>query len=202
MSVYYYNGAKILAPFTVISNEPMYDADSVSLRKQRASQDVQRWEIEFKTILETDDQATALVNSVVDRDTSTTMVMPQLPGPDSTFNVNVETVSINSTGNVGDSTVELNETGISGTLPKGYFVKFSNHDKLYLVTADFAFSGAGTGNLSIYPSLRSEVTNLDSVKLGSLAVFSYYRDISNLNGITFTDGVLSEQGSVRLVEAL
>ena len=41
---YYYKGAKILAPLTIKSNEPIYDTDTISLAKQRASQGAQRWE--------------------------------------------------------------------------------------------------------------------------------------------------------------
>ena len=44
---YYYEGYEILAPLTIASNEPMFDSDTVSLRKQRASQSAQRWELSF-----------------------------------------------------------------------------------------------------------------------------------------------------------
>ena len=57
MSVYYYNGAQILAPFTITSNEPMFDMTTISLKTQRASQGAQRWELSFDIIAENSNQA-------------------------------------------------------------------------------------------------------------------------------------------------
>ena len=72
---YYYEGYEILAPLTIASNEPMFDADTVSLRKQRASQNAQRWELSFGIL--TADPADALL-SIVGFDIAKTMTMPQL----------------------------------------------------------------------------------------------------------------------------
>ena len=56
--------------------------------------------------------------------------------------------------------------------------------------------------VKIYPSLRSAVTTSDTMKTGSAVFFNYYRDVSNLRGLTFTDGILSSVGTVNLVEAI
>jgi hypothetical protein len=72
---YYYEGYEILAPLTITSNEPMFDSDTVSLRKQRASQNAQRWELSFGIL--TKNPADALL-SIVDFDIAKTMTMPQL----------------------------------------------------------------------------------------------------------------------------
>ena len=79
MATYYFDGAKILAPFTVRSNEPMFDVDTVSLKKQRASQNVQRWELSFNILTTKETEVDSLVNTVQNMDTTSTMVMPQLP---------------------------------------------------------------------------------------------------------------------------
>ena len=86
-----------------------------------------------------------------------------------------------------------------GVISKGSFIKFSNHAKIYMVTADVA---AGTVPVSIYPTLRSAVAITDTFKTGASATLTYYRDVSNLRGLTFTDGILSSTGTVNLVEGL
>jgi hypothetical protein len=105
---YYYEGYQILAPLTIASNEPMFDADTVSLRKQRSSQNAQRWELSFSIL--TQDPADALA-SIVDFDVAKTMTMPQL-------------------NDVNDKLTTVN-------YPKGAFVTGSNN-KVYMVKSDAA----------------------------------------------------------------
>ncbi len=81
-----------------------------------------------------------------------------------TFNVVLPEISSktgNATGTVrstaihaiGVTTVSID--GLSGVLKTGDVVKFANHAKVYMITAD----RSGTGNLSIEPSLQSAVAN-------------------------------------------
>jgi hypothetical protein len=76
---YYFKGAQILAPYTIVSNQPIYETESVSLAKQRASQGVQRWEISFDTLATADNEADLLLGVIENLATADTMVMPQLP---------------------------------------------------------------------------------------------------------------------------
>ena len=75
MKKYQFEGYDIAAPISINSNEPMFDADSISLKKQRSSQGVQRWELSFGVT--TNDPA-SLLTSIVDFDTIKTMPMIQL----------------------------------------------------------------------------------------------------------------------------
>jgi len=192
---YYFKGAKILAPLSITSNEPVYDVDTVSLSKQRASQGAQRWELAFNTTTSDATEADMLVGVIDSITSAETMVMPQLP---SVARLNTAGVSlvINANASGGASSVTVVSDGI---ISKGSFIKFSNHDKVYLVTADVA---AGTVPVSIYPSLRSAVTTAHTMNTGASVSLRYYRDVSNLRGLTFTDGILSSTGTVNLVEAL
>ena len=45
---YTFQGQDIVAPFRLSSNEPVFSADSVSLKVRRVKQGAQRWEIEFE----------------------------------------------------------------------------------------------------------------------------------------------------------
>ena len=192
---YYFKGAKILAPFSITSNDPVFDVDTVSLGKQRVSQGAQRWELSFSTVTSGTTEADMLVGVISGLDASDTMVMPQLPSANR-LNTAGPSLVISAGAAAGSSTVTVVSDGV---LSKGSFIKFSNHDKVYMVTADVA---AGTVPVSIYPSLRTALTVSDVVNTGTSVLISYYRDISNLRGLTFTDGILSSTGTVNLVEAL
>ena len=192
---YYFKGAKILAPFSITSNDPVFDVDTVSLGKQRVSQGAQRWELSFSTITSGTTEADMLVGVISGLDASDTMVMPQLPSADR-LNTAGTSLVISAGAAAGSSTVTVVSDGV---ISKGSFIKFSNHDKIYMVTADVA---AGTVPVSIYPSLRTAVTVSDVMNTGASVSIRYYRDISNLRGLTFTDGILSSTGTVNLVEAL
>ena len=69
-----------------------------------------------------------------------------------------------------------------------------------MVTAEYG----GSGSISIYPSLRYPLTNgvtflyRDSDNI----TFTAFRNIENVQAITFTDGILSESGTITLIEAL
>ena len=46
----------------------------------------------------------------------------------------------------------------SGTLKKGDLIKFSNHDKVYMLTEDVNFDGSTVDQLSFYPPLTTALT--------------------------------------------
>jgi len=220
MKTYYYNGAQILAPFTITSNEPMFDMTTVSLKTQRASQGHQRWELSFEVIAENSNQADLFVSSFKDVETSNSMIMPQITTATSQtttvpiyssavvgINQNVLTLPVGP-GNAaaGDSsvTVQKGTSQITGLMPKGTFIKFSSHDKVYITTADVVFNNIDNKTISIYPKLKAAVNNSQghTMKLRDLVTFVYYRNIDNQRGITFSDGVLSNIGSVNLIEVM
>ena len=58
------------------------------------------------------------------------------------------------TASAGDTSITLGGTG-TGTLKAGDFIKFANHDKVYMVVADQ--SDISTGSLTIEPPLTTAV---------------------------------------------
>jgi hypothetical protein len=161
---YQFEGQDILAPLTIASNEPMFDADTVSLKKQRASQNVQRWELSFETV---SDDVTDLLAAISGFDTAKTMPMPQLK-------------------KVTDRLGTVN-------FPKGAFVTGSN-DKVYMVKTDAATVIAS----NLYPTPPSGLTYSTVLD----AEITYYRDVDDLRGVTFQDGVLANSGTVTIIEAI
>jgi len=196
---YYFKGAKILAPLSITSNEPVYDVDTVSLSKQRASQGAQRWELTFNTAISSATEVDMLVGLTTGIATADTMTMPQLPSVVAA-NTSSATLVIFADAAADASSVTVVSDGI---ISRGSFIQFNNHDKIYMVTGDVE---AGNVPVSIYPNLRTAVTTLETLLTSnsteSNVTLSYYRDVSNLRGLTFTDGILSSTGSISLVEAL
>jgi len=164
----------------------------VSLSIQRASQGAQRWEISFTTVTTEDTEADFILGTVTGLTTTDTMVMPQLPSvvKNNTATANL-TISVAQTAGASSVTVVSD-----GVIQKGSFIKFSNHDKLYMVTADVS---AGTAPISIHPKLKQAVATTDTMLTGDSVLFTYFRDIDNLTGLTFSDGVLSQAGTITLV---
>lgn len=161
---YYFEGYEISAPITFASNEPMFDADTVSLRKQRASQGAQRWEISFGVLT---DSPVDLMASIVDFDIAKTMIMPQFR--------------------------EVNERLSTVNFPKGAFVTGSNN-KVYMVKAD----AATVVDTNLYPTPPSGLTYSTVPN----ATLRYYRDVNDLRGISFSDGILVNAGAISIIEAL
>ena len=64
----------------------------------------------------------------------------------------------NGTASAGATSITLGGSG-TGTLKAGDFIKFANHDKVYMVVADQ--SDISTGSLTIEPPLTTAITNSD-----------------------------------------
>jgi len=62
------------------------------------------------------------------------------------------------TASAGDTSITLGGSG-TGTLKAGDFIKFDNHDKVYMVVADQ--SDISTGTLTIEPPLTTAVSSTD-----------------------------------------
>jgi len=199
MAVYYYNGSPIATPLTISSNEPTFDADTVSLSKRRASQGAQRWELAFNII--TDNNAVELFMSSITGasgfDQAGTMIMPQLVDVTLSGTINTNGSFTSYVSQIGIDKSSGTPTGI---IKRGYFIKFGNHSKIYVITEDCDLSVASP-ILKFFPTYRYTTNNnATTVSYGSASQITYWRDISNTRGITFTDGVLSSPGTINLVE--
>jgi len=199
MARYFYNGNAIVTPFTVISNKPVFASDTVSLKHIRSQQSAQRWELQFN-IVTNDNAANTLIGVLDEMDAAATMVMPQLPEVDARA-TNTGNADLASLGSIDDTTISLDTAACTGLLPKGSFVKFNNHTKVYIVKADVDMTGA-TASMDIYPSLTVECAINTLLQTSSLCDLTYYRDINTLSGIKYMDGVLADVGPTTVIEAL
>jgi hypothetical protein len=200
MTVYYFEGSPIVAPLTIRSNEPVFVADTISLKQQRASQGAQRWELDFQ-IQTRDIEEDYFVGIVTGINTAKAITMPQLNSVDN--KVTVTSNGVPSTTAAGVNTVIINFNQ-AGFLPKGSFIQFSNHNKIYMTTTNVTTTTAAVA-VPIYPSLRVAVNAAHLVYHPNSAVkpsLQYFRSLDTLQGLTYEDGVLVNPGTIKLIEAL
>ena len=88
-----------------------------------------------------------------------TIVLPQISSKSGDAS---GTILVNGAADIGATTVGVD--GVTGTLKAGDMVKFANHSKVYMLTAD----RGGDGNISIQPALRVAVPNDNAVTFDSV----------------------------------
>jgi len=194
--------ASFVAPMTVRSNQPVFASDTLSLKRKVDKRPAQRWEIETKLEPLTAGASDLFVN-IVSKGYSevvevlmpqnleaaarlTTISTPTVTGPIAAGEVNIT---------VANNFANVQET-VDGLLPKGTFIKFNNHDKVYLTLNDLT----GAGTLSIFPALKSGLTLVEIEYTSLVTKFQY--DLDTVSGMSFRDGILMDLGTVKLVEKL
>jgi len=83
-----------------------------------------------------------------------TIVLPEVSTKSGTA---TGTLSASANAAIGATTLAV--TGITGTLKAGDLIKFANHSKVYMITAD----RAGAGTLTFFPGLVSAVINTEQI---------------------------------------
>lgn len=204
MATYTYNGNTIIAPITFSSNEPVFVSESISLKQNRVSQGAQRWELSFQ-VQNNSSSADLLIGTVDEIDNAATMIMPQLKDVADEADA-LGVVASNASYSAGATSIEIRVQSVtSGKIPKGSFVKWSNHSKVYLLKEELdieAIGSAGTQTAEFYPALKADINASTFLQWGNSCVITYYRDVSDVAGITYQDGVMYNAGTISLVEAL
>ena len=137
-------------------------SESVSGRTQVRNIGGQRFEFSAKYSRMTRTEFAPLLSFIMAQRGSAetfTIVLPQISSKtgDATG-----TILVNGAAAIGALTIGVD--GITGTLKAGDMVKFANHNKVYMLTAD----RAGDGNISIQPALRVAVPNDNAVTFDSI----------------------------------
>jgi len=187
---------RFVTPMSVVSNQPVFVADSLSLKRQVVSQGVQRWEIDAN-LEPSNNSADFLLHSVTNGyDRVFDIQMPQVFRQQGSLNT---ATNIRVVGNysVNTSTLQVNSNGL---LSKGEFIKFANHDKIYLVLNNI--SQNSNTSLQIFPSLQKPVTNNTFIGFGKNVIMKARYEMNTILGITYIDGVLSDPGTVTFIEVL
>ena len=85
-------------------------------------------------------------------------------------------------------------------LPVGQFIKFTGHDKVYMVVAS-SYSG-GKNTVKLLPKLRKAVVSGENITYGSKVTMRVLYGDGAPTIISYADGILSRYDSLQFVEAL
>jgi len=181
-------------PLDIVSNQPAYRSDTMSLKTRVSSQNVQRWEIEAQ-IAETNDSPNVLVHSTEKGLSEIFHIrMPQVyrsaPVPE---NLTLTTTSVKQ---IGSRNIDI--AGLNGNDISGQFINFAGNSKVYLVTS----IGTNGANATITPPLLTAIAQNASIIYGNKTTMAARYDANTVLGIKYSDGILVNQGSMKFIEAL
>lgn len=182
--------ARFTAPMTVRSNHPIFMSDTLSLKRDVTRRNAQRWEIETSVEPLTRTANDLFVNFVTKGYGNTvTVKVPQNIG---VIRTRTSVSSPSAVGSRGTSFVTV--TNNSGFIPKGTFIQFSDHTKVYMTTSDLTNNGV----LNIYPFLRKNLNTTFKHRDDIFMPCLY--DTDTVSGMVFTDGILMDNGTIKLIE--
>jgi hypothetical protein len=184
MSTYTFQGARIIAPVSFETDEILFVNNTLAMRQERVSLFGQRWKISFK--VEPKSNADILVHMLPRLSTTFNFTVPQPDNPK---------LFTPLTGNVTDTATRGSDSFQTTTnLPSGRFIKFSNHSKVYMVLS------RSDNTVTIYPSLELDLTTETTFAYGNNVTMQVFYDENQVRGITFENGVLSDPGTITLIE--
>jgi len=181
---------RFTAPLTILSNQPSFVQDSMNLKRSASEQGVQRWEL-TTGIEATNNSSAFMVHSVIKGYTKIFNIrMPQVAG---LVLSGAAGVSTTSAANANTSQIAITFTE---PLVAGEFIGFGSTDtKVYMVVS------GNNGIMTISPPLRRFLAANTPVYFGNVKLKARYSADVQI-GITYTDGLLSDPGSINFVEAL
>jgi len=186
--------AQFVAPMTVRSNQPVFVADTLSLKRSTKKRGAQRWEIETHLMPLVHTANELFVDLITKGHTAPTQIItPQNYGVIKRRTSN--SPSVTATGNKHASIITIASN--SGLIPKGTFIRFSVNSKVYITTEDIT----GNGQVGIYPALQADLSASSMTHQDDVIMNCYY-DLDVLSGMVYTDGIVMDSGAVKLVEAL
>jgi hypothetical protein len=108
----------------------------------------------------------AFINNQHGRLESFTITPPVIASTSGTATGTVTVVddsSIDPAYNITAGSTAIPVSGGTGTLKAGDFIKFSNHNKVYQLTADTDLDGSTIDTINIFPALTTAVTGATTV---------------------------------------
>lgn len=158
---------------------------SVSGKSQRIKTGQQFWSLKVQSPSKDRADFMADYSFIVQQDGQVESFTFVPPGIGSTRGTAAGTITLNATYGIGSSLVKGN--GGSGTLKKGDLIKFSNHNKIYMLTQDINMDSSSEDFINFYPPLTTAVTNSTTVTYENVPI-TVYQDSDNIKFVTQSDG--------------
>ncbi len=130
---------------------------------------------------------------------SFTIVPPVISSTKGTASGTLTVVNATSSSPVLSLAAGSKNVGISGgtgTLKKGDLIKFSNHDKVYMLTEDVNLDGSTVDQLSFYPPLTTALTGGGQTITYNSVPFKVYLNSDAQSFSTSADGLHQYEISV------
>jgi hypothetical protein len=189
--------ATFAAPLNIVSNQPAFISDTLSLKRRVGSQVAQRWEIDA-AIAPTNDTAELMVNMVIAGYTDVIFVrMPQPVRSAASRMPVARDVRLNGTHLVGDNVINI-KGSLGFKMPIGEFITIAGETKVYLVIG----SSNDGASMEIRPALRQNLPDNAKIAFGDAVTMRARYDTSVQLGIRYRDGILVDMGTVKFVEAV
>jgi hypothetical protein len=196
---------------TIKNNTPTATSISISGRRQSKQLAAQYWTLdcEYAALDRSESaQVMAFLNLQKNSLSSFDVVLPQYSRSNGTiktvYNTVDSTISVSANAAITATSVTINAdvlrpsnftsagTTATGALKAGDFVKFTNHNKVYQLTADVTIDSSGTGTLALFPGLYSAVTTTTNLTYWDVpfTVFNsentqeYQMTVGDVTGIT------------------
>ena len=168
---------------------------SVSGKTQRIKTDAQFFSFKLKSpkmtrlLVDADFSFIAAQDGQVE---SFTIVPPVISSTKGTASGTVTVVNATSTTPLMSLAAGSKNVGVSGgtgTLKKGDMIKFSNHDKVYMLTEDVNLDGSTVDQLSFYPPLTTALTGGGQTITYNSVPFKVYLNSDTATFSTSADGL-------------
>ena len=168
---------------------------SVSGRTQRIKRGSQYWSFKLKSPAMTRANMMADYAFIVQQDgqvESFNIVPPTISTTRGTASGTITVANTTSTSPVislapGSTAVGVTTDG-TGTLKKGDLIKFSNHNKVYMITEDVNLDGSTVDRIPFYPPLITALTGGGQTITYTDVPFTVYMDRDEQKFITQADG--------------
>ena len=185
-----------IAPLTIESKKISLISETMGMVRRGTYSDNQRWEVTCG--MRPNNDADMFAQQVVAGFSDSFHIrMPQLMSKKKIVSNIVFSADKAYSG--GAPSVGL--TGGGGVnLPVGHFIKFSGHDKVYMVTASSYSNGLNI--VRLMPKLRKAIVAGEEITYGANVTMRVLYGDNAPTAISYTDGILSRYDSLQFVEAL
>jgi len=183
--------AKFVAPIRVESIVPSFVSDSLSLKRSAKKRSGHRWEVVSR--LEPLSHSANNLFALLVKKGNTGIYKLRMPQ-----NYGAVQSRINRGGTDTANGIRDSETVILATnskIPAGTFIQFAGDNKIYLTLSE----SDGGGQVSIAPRLINTLGST-AFKWKDDLIMQAFLEVGSVRGMSFTDGILMDNGELTFVE--
>jgi len=194
------------AGFTALdlqSNTKSRLTESVSGRTQRIKSGAQYWSFKLKSPPLSRSDFNAIFSFIIQQDGQVeafSVTPPVISSTTGTASGTVTVADVNTADplmSTSAGSVSVGVSGGTGTLKKGDMIKFSNHDKVYMLTADVDLDGSTVDQVSFYPPLVESVVGGTTTITYNSVPFKVFLEKDEVGYTLQTDGLYRYEIRVR-----